>query len=87
MPIKPGIMFQPHPAFARDAQGKVPLPLDEAGRTRRPAHADGLQGDGTRELTAEDFVYAVKRHATTRITTPIYSVFSVYVLGLKSTAT
>ena len=37
---------------------------------------------GTRELVAEDFVYALKRHTTTRITTPIYGVFSEYVLGL-----
>jgi ABC-type transport system substrate-binding protein len=38
---------------------------------------------GTRELVAEDFVYALKRHATTRITAPIYSTFAEYVLGLK----
>ena len=32
---------------------------------------------------AEDYVYALKRHATTRITTPIFGLFSEYVLGLK----
>ena len=31
---------------------------------------------------ADDFVYAIKRHATTRITTPIFGVFSEYVIGL-----
>ena len=24
--IKPGILFQPHPAFAKDEQGQPPLP-------------------------------------------------------------
>ncbi len=38
---------------------------------------------GTRELVAEDFVYALKRHATTRITTPIFGIFSEYIVGLK----
>ena len=32
---------------------------------------------------AEDFVYALKRHATTRVTTPIFSTFAEYVVGLK----
>ena len=83
VPIKPGIMFQPHPAFAKDAQGKYlyhAMKPGELGDRRTPMD---FKETGTRELTAEDFVYAVKRHATTRITTPIYSVFSEYVLGLK----
>ncbi|WP_418320915.1 ABC transporter substrate-binding protein [Piscinibacter sakaiensis] len=83
VPIKPGIVYQPHPAFA----------VDDSGRHRYHAMRPGELGDrrtpwdfehtGTRELVAEDFVYAIKRHATTRITTPIYPVFAEYVLGLK----
>jgi hypothetical protein len=33
---------------------------------------------------AEDFVYALKRHATTRVTTPIFSTFAEVVVGLKA---
>jgi len=83
VPIKPGIKFQPHPAFAKDAQGKYlyhSMKPGELGERRTPMD---FKETGTRELTAEDFVYAVKRHATTRITTPIYGIFSEYVLGLK----
>ena len=36
-----------------------------------------------RELVAEDYVYALKRHATTRIAAPIFSTFAEYVVGLK----
>ena len=32
---------------------------------------------------ADDFVYALKRHATTRIEAPVYAVFAEYVIGLK----
>jgi hypothetical protein len=35
-----------------------------------------FEHQGTRELVAEDFVYALKRHATTRITTPIFGICS-----------
>ena len=81
--IKPGILFQPHPAFAKDEQGRYryhAMKPGEIGSNRTPLD---FAYTGTRELTAEDFVYALKRHATTRITTPIYGIFAEYVLGLK----
>jgi ABC-type transport system substrate-binding protein len=81
--IKKGILFQPHPAFARDEQGRYlyhDLKPGAIGKRRTPIQ---FEHTGTRELVAEDFVYAIKRHATTRITTPIYGVFSEYVLGLR----
>jgi len=55
--IRSGIRYQPHPAFARDAGGK-PLYLDlpEAEIRKRFALSDFAQ-TGTRELTAEDFIY------------------------------
>jgi ABC-type transport system substrate-binding protein len=83
VPIKKGILYAPHPAFAKDAQGEYlyhHMKPGELGGRRKPG--DFAQ-TGTRELVAEDFVYALKRHATTRITTPIYGVFSEYVVGLK----
>ena len=81
--IKPGIKYQPHPAFAQDAQGNYvyhAMRPGDLGKRRTPLD---FEQTGTRELVAEDFVYALKRHATTRITTPIYGIFSEYVLGLK----
>ncbi|MDQ6627896.1 MAG: ABC transporter substrate-binding protein [Pseudomonadota bacterium] len=83
IPIKPGILFQPHPAFAKDAQGNYlyhAMKPGELGDRRTPLD---FVKTGTRELVAEDFVYALKRHATTRITTPIYGIFSEYIVGLK----
>ena len=81
--IKPGILYQPHPAFARDAHGRYwyhAMKRSElAGRTS-PLQ---FQHQGTREVVADDFVYALKRHATTRIIAPIYGIFSQYVIGLK----
>ncbi len=81
--IKPGIMFQPHPCFARDAKGNFLYHNLKPGELAGRSSPLQFEQQGTRELVAEDFVYALKRHATTRITTPIYGIFSEYVLGLK----
>ena len=83
VPIRPGMRYQPHPAFAKDEQGGYryhALKPGELGSRRTPLDFEHL---GTREVVAEDFVYALKRHATTRITAPIFSVFAEYLVGLR----
>ena len=84
--ITPGIQYQPHPAFALDAQGKpryLSMSRADLGAKRSPLE---FEHQGTRELIADDFVYALKRHATTRIEAPVYAVFADYVIGLKDYA-
>ena len=82
--IKPGILYQPHPAFAKDEQGRYryhTMKQGELGERRKP---QDFEQQGTRELVADDFVYALKRQATTRITAPIFSTFAEYLIGLKA---
>ena len=38
---------------------------------------------GTRDLTADDYVYAIRRLASPRVVSPIYSLMAEYVHGLK----
>jgi len=86
VPIRQGVRFQPHPAFAKDEQGRhryLALTREQLGNRRSPFD---FEHQGTRELVAEDFVYALKRHGTTRIETPLFGVFSEYVIGLKEYA-
>ncbi len=83
VPIKKGVLFQPHPAFAVDEQGKHRYHTMQPGALGDRRRPQDFEHVGTRELVAEDFVYALKRHATTRITAPIFGIFSEYVLGLK----
>ncbi len=84
--IKRGMRFQPHPAFARDERGAYryhALTREQLGAKRSPWD---FEHQGTREVLAEDFVYALKRHATTRIEAPLFAVFSEYIIGLKDYA-
>ncbi len=81
--IKKGILYAPHPAFAKDDKGGYlyhQLTREQLGDKRSPLE---FEKTGTRELLAEDYVYAFKRHGTTRIETPIFAIFSEYVIGLK----
>ncbi len=85
VPIKKGVLYQPHPAFAKDERGRYRYHSDQAmqpGQIGTRTSPLQFEHSGTRELVAEDFVYALKRHATTRITTPIFGVFAEYVVGL-----
>ncbi|MSQ20775.1 MAG: peptide ABC transporter substrate-binding protein [Betaproteobacteria bacterium] len=81
--IRPGIQFQPHPAFAKGADGQpLYLGLTEDDIKRRFILADFPQ-TGTRELIAEDYVYQIKRLAHPRLSSPVFSHIADYVVGLK----
>ncbi len=81
--IKPGILYQPHPAFAVDAAGK-PLYLD-LGREamRRVRSLSDFAQSGTRELVAADYLYQIKRLAHPRLHSPILELMSDYIIGLR----
>ena len=84
--IKPGILFQPHPAFARAADGKyVYHELPPAELAQKHMLADFPVTD-TRELTAEDYVYGLKRLTHPRLHSPILGLMGEYIVGLSDLA-
>jgi ABC-type transport system substrate-binding protein len=81
--ITPGILYAPHPALAKDGQGRyryLNMTREQLGSRRSPWD---FEHQGSRELVADDFVYALKRHASPRIQTPVQAIFADYVIGLK----
>lgn len=89
--IKPGMRYQPHPAFARiasnpNAQGKPEydhLTPDDL----RDIHAlSNFPHTGTRTVTAADYAYQIKRLADPLLHLPIFGVMSDYIVGLKEYA-
>ncbi|WP_079437326.1 ABC transporter substrate-binding protein [Zoogloea sp. LCSB751] len=81
--IRPGIRYQPHPAFAIDSKGEsVYVGLQEKDLTGKRVLGDFPQ-TGTRELTADDFVYQIKRLAHPRLHSPVLELMGDYIIGLK----
>ena len=76
VPIRPGVLYQPHPAFAKDDKGQYLYHDLKASDVEGKRSPWDFAKTGTRELVADDFVYALKRHATPRIEAPIYGIFS-----------
>jgi ABC-type transport system substrate-binding protein len=81
--IRPGVMFQPHPAFAREADGRYDYyPLAPGALDGKSAVTD-FSRTGTRELTADDYVYGFRRLASPRIASPIFALMADHVVGMK----
>ncbi|MDJ0956754.1 MAG: ABC transporter substrate-binding protein [Arenicellales bacterium] len=81
--IKPGIEFQPHPALAKDDSGAYryhSLDVDEINNVHS---LRDFRYTGTRELTAEDYVYQIKRLADPKRHSPIAGVMAQYIVGFS----
>ncbi len=84
--IRPGILYQPHPAFARDSEGELLYSkLDEMQLAGIRSLTDFTQ-HGTRELVAADYVYQIKRLAHPKLHSPIFGLMSDYIVGLEAYA-
>ncbi len=79
--IQADIKFQPHPAFAINDQGE-PSYLDLSEKDLHGIHTLGdFKKTGSRELTAADYVYQIKRIASPYLHSPITGVMREYILG------
>ena len=84
--INPGIMYQPHPAFARDPQGELIYAHLDADDLAQIHVLGDFTETGTRELTAADYVYQIKRLAHPQLHSPILGLMSEYIVGLEAYA-
>ena len=82
--IQPGIYFQPHPALARDqSENRYRYHALTPQDLRHFYELRDFRETGTRELTAEDYVYQIKRLAHPKIHSPIFSIMADYIVGLR----
>jgi ABC-type transport system substrate-binding protein len=80
--VRPGMRFQPHPAFAVDASGQPRYLALEPERVSRYRTLSDFEATGTREVTAEDYIYQIRRLAHPRLTSPIFGHIAHYIEGL-----
>ncbi len=84
--IKPNIRYQPHPALAKNAAGDYLyhyLNADQIAALRKLAD---FKETGTRELTADDYVYEIKRLAYPKLQSPIAETMKNYIVGFDEFA-
>jgi oligopeptide transport system substrate-binding protein len=82
--IRAGIRYQPHPAFARDAAGRYRYHALDAAALADKSRISDFPQTGSRELTAADYVYQIKRLANPRLSSPIFGLMSERIVGLKA---
>ncbi len=82
--IRPGIMFQPHPCFAKTEDGTLRYHNLTKADVKGFTEIKDFPMTGTRELTAADYVYQIKRMADPRLSCPILSTLQDYILGMKT---
>lgn len=82
--IRPGIRYQPHPAFARDAAGRYRYHAMRAGDVADKNQISDFEHTGTRELVAADYVYQIKRLANPKLSSPIFGLMADHIVGLKA---
>ncbi|MDO8925483.1 MAG: ABC transporter substrate-binding protein [Sideroxyarcus sp.] len=75
--IKPGMRYQPHPAF---------VPANSLRKLDGIASLADFAATATREVTAADYAYQIKRLVHPQLHTPIAGVMSEYIVGLKDYA-
>lgn len=84
--IKPGMHYQPHPAFAKDEKGGLEYDHLAPGQLQ-DMHAPGdFKHSGTRVVTAADYAYQIRRLANPALHVPIFGVMSEYIVGFKDYA-
>ncbi len=84
--IRPGIRYQPHPAFAVNEQGRPRYLSLTENDLQEIHHLADFPYQGSRELVAADYVYQIKRLAHPRLSSPIQGLMNEYIMGLSAYA-
>jgi len=80
--LKPGIQFQPHPAFVKTAEGALKYSTLSAEQLSQIDLISDFEEQASRELTANDYVYAIKRMGVRQNHSPVLDTMQQYIVGL-----
>ncbi|MFN5745981.1 MAG: ABC transporter substrate-binding protein [Methylococcaceae bacterium] len=81
--LRPGLRYQPHPAFARDAAGQYRYhALRPAQLATLSTLADFPETD-SRPVLAEDYAYQIRRLVHPEVHSPIAEMMAGYIVGLR----
>jgi ABC-type transport system substrate-binding protein len=81
--IRPGILYQDHPCFAKDPAGKPAYAQVTEELIRNFESPSDFPLQGTRELTARDYALQIRRMADPRLACPIFSTLATSIEGYR----
>lgn len=81
--LKPGIYFQPHPAFALDQTGKARYRWYSAEAAKPYSTLADFTEQGSKELVAEDYLYQIRRLADPKLLSPVKGLLGQYLVGMN----
>lgn len=84
--IKPGIRYQPHPAFALTVDGLPRYRFADAAASAAYQTLDDFTETGSRELIADDYIYQIKRLADPRNLSPVRGLLAEFIVGMDEFA-
>ena len=84
--IKQNVNYQPHPAFAKDSTGLFVYHTLSAEQIAAVKTLADFKQTGTRELTADDYVYQIKRLANPKLQSPIAEMMKNYIVNFEKFA-
>ena len=82
--IRRGMRFAPHPAFVLKSDGSqhyVPIDFSSLPDVKRPLD---FPQTGSREVTAHDYVYGIKRIASPRVPSPAMASIGRRIVGMEA---
>ena len=81
--LRSDVSYQPHPCFAKDANGRLFYSLDDAVIPARCHSPNDFPELASRKVVAEDFKVAITRICDPRVASPVYSSFSGFIAGME----
>ncbi len=81
--IKPGIQYQPHPAFAKNSENNPFYDFTSADQASAYSTLSDFEHTSSRELTTDDYLYQIKRLADPSLLSPIRGLLTEYIVGMS----
>ena len=81
--LRQDIRFQEHPAFSKTPDGRYAYHLNEGESFPDIDHPNELPLKSSRNLTAYDYAYQIKRLAHPKVPCPIFSILASYLDGFQ----
>ena len=81
--LKPGIKFQPHPAFVKSTDGSYQYHFGSVEEGKTFSSIEDFPQSGSRQLDADDYLYQIKRLADPQNKAPLIGFMAQYIVGMS----